>query len=91
MSPQTIKVTLADAPTDVLVYLVDHSATVPEIARAVAPRDADSPLASVANALRLLREIGYAQLGPELVWTVTDAGRAAVDAARRRAATGGDS
>lgn len=78
-----IRVCLADAPTDVLVYLVDHgSATMAEITKAVAPPDTDYPGASVASALDLLHKIEYVIYDSRDGWAPSLAGVAAVRAAR---------
>lgn len=76
-----IEVTLADAPTDVLVYLVDHGPTyLEDLVRAVVPVDADTPNATVARACTLLREIGY--MTDATVPTASVEGVAAVEHAR---------
>ena len=81
-----LKVTLADAPTDVLVHLVDvGTANVTELAAALAPDDTIDPRATVSYALDLLRRIGYVRAVGGAAWhqwQATEAGRAAVAAAR---------
>lgn len=86
MTRHTVR--LAEAPTDVLVYLasrpVGHRSTVAEVAAVVAPADAPHPQATVADALVLLRDAGYAQRDSS-GWAVADAGTAALSAARNGA------
>lgn len=84
---RTVRVHLADAPTDVLVYLdslpVWKWTTVGEIAAACAPGDADYAQATVANALTLLRVMGYVVQSPETrMWACTADGSEAVAKAR---------
>ena len=84
---RTIRVHLADAPTDVLVYLdslpVWEWTTVGEIAAACAPSDIDHAQATVANALALLRTMGYVVQSPETrMWACTADGSEAVAKAR---------
>jgi hypothetical protein len=87
----TLRVVLADAPTDVLVHLVDHGpCSRGEVERAVAPAGVAGTVATVAAALSLLTEMGWAEVtvpverpGPYL-WSATAEGREAV--ARARAA-----
>lgn len=78
---RTVHVTLAEVPTDVLVYLAGHPQskfTSAWIAGAVAPDDAENALVSVAYALRLLLNGGYVKRHSHTHWQVTDAGLAAV-------------
>lgn len=80
----TVHVTLAEVPTDVLVYLAKHSTqqfTCDQITDAVAPADADAAAVSVLNALYLLRDGGYVYRGMtrgRVRWGVTSDGMAAV-------------
>lgn len=85
MTPQAITVQLADAPTDVLVYLVDHGpGTIRDIAHAVAPPDHPMPGTVTKSALGLLLRFDCVQSDAG-VWSATDAGREAVRAARTTA------
>ncbi|MGN6609964.1 MAG: hypothetical protein ACTHMS_23510 [Jatrophihabitans sp.] len=87
----TINVRLADCPTDVLVYLVDHGpATFDAVVAAVAPADAVAPRGKVSSALSLLvdmgcvrpdRQRGRAQGMPRL-WRATPDGCSMVALAR---------
>ena len=81
--------TLADVPTDVLVFLVDHGPTATEaVFEALAPSGvAEHLTGSVARALHLLGEIGWAhKLAPGSAWCATVEGRRAVVEARARQA-----
>jgi hypothetical protein len=82
---RSVRVHLADAPTDVLVWLAQRPGqpfTVEEIAAAVAPADADLPLATAASALATLRAMAYVLRRVEdKRWEVTAEGRGAVVAA----------
>jgi len=81
----TIKVSLADAPTDVLVYLVDNGpATISVIAAAVAPPEAVSPASIVSYAIDLLRRIGYVKGNDRYEWAATVDGINAVAEARKQ-------
>lgn len=85
---QTIKVHLAEVPTDVLVWLVAQPPvewhSVGWIASHVAPTDADNAQASVAHALVLLRSAGYVVQNRETrAWAATTDGQRAVEAAQR--------
>lgn len=84
---RTVRVHLADAPTDVLVYLdslpVWKWTSVGEIAAACAPDDADHAQATVGSALVLLRTMGYVVQSPETrMWACTADGSEAVAKAR---------
>jgi hypothetical protein len=77
-----VKVTLADAPTDVLVYLSQQddatSVSARGIAEDIAPEDADTPLLSVSSALTLLQAMGAVEPRPwgnTKLWKITDEGR----------------
>ncbi len=73
---------LADAPTDVLVYLVDNGSQSFEVLTAnVPPTGADDGFVSVGRALRLLTELGLATLTNQ-AWRATAAGIEAVARAR---------
>lgn len=85
---RVLRVHLADAPTDVLVWLVERPShlwwSVGEIAAAVAPDDADHAEASVAGALWLLRRMGYVVLNSETrAWAATADGQQAVEKGAR--------
>lgn len=85
-----IHVRFADAPTDVLVWLVDHGPTTREdLVRLVPPPDATQPSVIVSSALRLLFDCGLVDVEPCTVgsnpWRATDAGRQAVSDARTEA------
>lgn len=87
---RTIKVTLADAPTDVLVWLTAqepglwHHAAV--ITDATAPADATSRTRTTHSALALLLDAGYiayaVNANGQRLYRATKAGRDAVAAAR---------
>jgi len=82
----TIKVRLADCPTDVLVHLVDNGpATISVIAAAVAPPEAVSPASNVSYTIDLLRRIGYVKGNDRYEWAATDDGIKAVAEARKQA------
>ena len=79
---KTLTVILADAPRDVLVFLVDHGpASTGEIVAAVAPADAVTPDSTVRNACSLLVTAQWAGL-TDNGWHATEAGHAAVLGAR---------
>lgn len=83
----TLRVRLADAPTDVLVWLVDRPPhlwwSVGQIAAATAPDDADNAQASVADALSMLRTMGMVVQNRETrAWAATTEGQEAVEKAR---------
>jgi hypothetical protein len=93
---ETIRVTLADVPTDVLTYLVDNPpASALMIADATAPPDVHTEDAYrlVRSALMLLHEMGWADRGNDgdgagciairEVWFPTLNGRIAIRQARR--------
>ena len=83
---RTVRVTLADAPTDVLVYLAGNPRskfTSAWITGAVAPDDAENALETVALALRLLHDGGYVKRCLHTHWQVTEAGVTAVREAVR--------
>ena len=76
----SVRVRLADAPTDVLCWLAqrpDQTFTPAEIAKAVAPPDADNPFLSTLDALHLLRD-GLCVSERMNRWQATAEGRAAV-------------
>lgn len=77
----TIKVSLADAPTDVLVWLVGRGyepAKMSVITEAVAPHGVERRWQTTRNAVGLLCEIGYAvKVGHDL-WAATPEGHVAV-------------
>jgi hypothetical protein len=83
---RTVRVSLADAPTDVLVHLVglpydDEGRDVAEIIETVAPSEAVDAATTVVNGLRLLLDLGYAvgaRVGERTRFRATTAGRAAV-------------
>jgi hypothetical protein len=79
---RTIRVHLADAPTDVLVHLAAHPSqefTVPDVAAAVAPADAHDACTTVASALQTLWDLAYARIGSTPgTWRVTVLGIQAV-------------
>lgn len=85
----TLKVRLADAPTDVLVHLVDHGpATLADVAEALSSNwapDVDG-LRNISYALDLLRRMGLvASLRGHYQWTATREGIKAVRDARAAA------
>lgn len=81
-----LTVTLADAPRDVLIYLVDHGpATFAAIAESVPPSGADNPRQSVALALGLLRDMGCVSPLPGQMWCATLDGCKTVALAREQA------
>lgn len=82
----TLKVRLADAPTDVLVHLVDHGpATVADLA-ALAPDGCVEPRATISYAVDLLRRMGLIRGGGATYqWAATDEGVKAVRDARAAA------
>lgn len=85
----TLHVALADAPTDVLVHLVDDGpATISGLATALAPPDTASPVAVVSYAIDLLRRLGYVKGHSDggYKWAATVAGVDAVADARVAAA-----
>lgn len=76
----TVRVRLADAPTDVLVWLVERPGIafrIDEIAAAAAPADADDAMRSTASALRTLHGMGYVEVYGQS-WTATHSGINAV-------------
>jgi hypothetical protein len=79
---RTIRVHLADAPTDVLVHLAAHPGqefTVTDLVGAVAPAGVHNARASVASALRTLWDLAYARTGSAPgTWRVTVLGIQAV-------------
>lgn len=79
-----LKVSLADAPTDVLVHLVDNGpASIAELAAALAPPETITPARTVSYAIDLLRRIGYVRgYDTAYRWAATDQGIKAIDAAR---------
>lgn len=84
----TIKVHLAEVPTDVLVWLVEQPPaewhSVGRIVSHVAPEDADDAHASVADALILLRSAGYVVHSSEAGgWAATVDGQEAVKTAAK--------
>lgn len=83
---KTLRVTLADAPTDVLVYLVDHGqCDFRTLVNAVAPIEAiEGGYASekVADALSLLIDMRWVTYVPSQSYRATSAGSAAVANAR---------
>ena len=86
----TLHVRLADAPTDVLVWLVDQPQhlwwSVGEITAATAPEDADHAQTTVANALSMLRQMGWVvQNHDTRAWAATADGQRAVEKARANA------
>jgi hypothetical protein len=82
-----LRLTLGDAPTDVLVYLVDHGpASAKELLNAVVPPDVDEPGLTLARAVGLLVELGYVGAPPVEQWAATVAGVAAVRQARSSSA-----
>lgn len=87
-----INVQFADAPTDVLVWLVDHGPTTrANLVREVPPVDATNPSVTVSNALRLLLDCGLIAVPPlvngEGRWFATPAGIDAVREAHAALAT----
>ncbi|MCW2601827.1 MAG: hypothetical protein JWM02_3656 [Frankiales bacterium] len=78
------RVHLADAPTDVLVWLHEnyHWYSADFIAQHAAPADADEPRASTFRALQLLLDMGYVESkrirGGVLSFRATLDGRTAV-------------
>lgn len=85
----TVRVHLAEVPTDVLVYLSAHPSrlfTVSVLADMLAPLGTVGPEASVGAALRLLREAGYVYKNGDHAWGITTAGLLAV---RDASLTGG--
>ena len=83
----TLRMHLAETPTDVLVYLdslpVWEWSTVGEITAACAPGELDHAQATVADALTLLRMLGYVVQSPETrMWACTADGSEAVAKAR---------
>lgn len=88
VSRSTVKVHLADAPTDVLVWLVEQPPqewhSVGRIASHVAPAEAGAAEATVANALAMLRTMGYVVRSSEIpAWAATVEGQRAVETARK--------
>lgn len=84
---KTLTVHLADAPRDVLVHLADHpdrTLTSTQIAEAVAPPDADTPIAATVRACALLRDMGCVshEVEEPSGWKVTADGIALVKQAR---------
>ena len=84
-----VSVTLAEAPTDVLVWLCGQSPSASlsgaVIARDAAPQDADAPVESTARALMLLLDLGYVEaerIDGTVLFRATRSGRAAVAAAQ---------
>lgn len=82
---RTVRVTLAEAPTDVLVWLAAQRTdvwwTVNGIAGQAAPAEAIAPMSSTADAVRLLLDAGYVEgmtTDGFPGFRATDAGRAAV-------------
>lgn len=85
---------LADAPSDVLAYLVDHDdlsrgLTRRQLTEALSLEQPDQPIteAQVGSALRLLHDLRFARTvphgdAPELRWTATTEGREVIAAAR---------
>lgn len=77
----TVRVTLAEAPTDVLVYLAanpDYDLTARALADVVAPAGAQDAVATVAGALRTLWDAGYVRRASHTTWQVTRQGWMAV-------------
>lgn len=92
-----VTVRLAEAPTDVLVWLVDRAYQpyrVADVAKAVAPADADAPLSSTRAALELLDTAGYVVKVNDSLWAASAEGVIAVRQARDKdrypQASGGD-
>jgi hypothetical protein len=82
-----IYVRLADAPTDVLVELVDSGpGTVDDLYRAIAPASSHNARETIRNAAHLLVEMGWASShsfgGNPTKFAATDDGREAVAKAR---------
>jgi hypothetical protein len=83
----TIKVRLADVPTDVLVHLVDHGPATISTLAALAPEGTVESKAAVSYAIDLLRRMGLVQgNGATYRWAATDEGVKAVRDARAAAA-----
>lgn len=86
----TVRVRLAEVPTDVLWLLATHyqeSFTVPAIVEACAPFMAWDAEGDVRRALLLLGEAGYVDRSKARRWKVTSAGlRAISDASQQDAA-----
>jgi hypothetical protein len=91
---RTIRVHLADAPTDVLAHLAAHPSqefTVTEVVAAVAPADAHDARTTVASALQTLWDLAYARIGSiPGTWRVTVLGIQAVREATESAEAGLD-
>ena len=86
-----LRVTLADVPTDVLVFLVDHGpSSAAKVFLTLVPSSVAEHLSgAVASALGLLREMGWIHWDIERqVYLATEAGvRAVVEARARQAAS----
>lgn len=79
-SSTTVHVTLADAPTDVLVWLVERPGirfTVGEVAAGAAPEGTDQAVTVTGSALRTLLAAGYVDLDGG-AWAATHSGINAV-------------
>lgn len=84
----TVRVRLAEVPTDVLVYLADQPQnewfSPSRIAAALAPEDADHAQAKVGHALEMLRTMGYVIQNRQIrMWAATREGWQAVQDARK--------
>lgn len=83
----TFRVHLADAPTDVLVYLAENgSKTLAEVIAATSPALAHNPHATVIDALVLLRDMGVIErvtVRKPHTWRVTRSGAEAVAQAKQ--------
>ena len=81
----TVRVTLSDAATDVLMHLASlpgTAYTTDEIALAVALTDVTTPRATTMHSLQLLRTMGYVERLADTRWIVTDDGGAAIPTCR---------
>jgi hypothetical protein len=82
----TLKVHLADAPTDVLVHLVDYGpCSEADVRQAVAPVGAVGAGVTVGHAIALLQEMGWVKGDYDRLphaFDATDDGREAVQRAR---------